>query len=106
VIAWLGACGLVGSLWLPWYSAIDDGGPYVKDSWAAFGSLPVLLLAVAAVGMLTGPLVVAAPRALRLVRPPGVAFGAVMAGVCTYRLVMPHGVGAANAEIGARGVSI
>lgn len=101
VIGWLGACVLVGSLWLPWYSAVDDGGPYIDDAWAAFDTLPVLLLALAAVGMLIGPVTVAAPNALRRLRAPGIAFGAVMAGVCTYRVLTPHRVTAASAEVGA-----
>ena len=100
-IAWLGGCALVGSLWLPWYSAIDDGGPYVKDAWAVFSALPILLLAVAAIGMLMGPVAVAAPHRLRLLRLPGIAFSLVMAVVCTYRLLTPHDVSAANAETGA-----
>lgn len=100
-IAWLGGCALVGSLWLPWYSAIDDGGPYVKDAWAVFSALPILLLAVAAIGMLMGPVAVAAPHRLRLLRLPGIAFSLVMAVVCTYRLLTPHAVSAANAETGA-----
>jgi hypothetical protein len=58
----VGAAAAVGSLFLTWYSGVDDGGRYTASGWSALNGVDIMLAGAAAVAWLAALTALEAPH--------------------------------------------
>ncbi|TMK40514.1 MAG: hypothetical protein E6G56_07585 [Actinobacteria bacterium] len=74
---------LLGALFLPWYSGVEDSGPYSTSGWNAFDELNVGFAAVAVA------VLISTVAQVRVVDAGVRVLAAAAAGICFYRIFTP-----------------